>query len=117
VFESREAGDQLVKQYLGVFCLEREALGLMGLFPGSLHVEQGICNLGDSEQPDRWRTFSASAAAAYIKDLIASVTDVWKNNEEEEGTFLKFYSAINSSEAPTRLPESGNIADDGWISV
>jgi hypothetical protein len=38
--------------------------GLMGIFPGCLHVVQGVCNLGDVEQPDYWRKFSAAAAAA-----------------------------------------------------
>jgi nucleoside phosphorylase len=120
VFESREDRDQLVKQFPGLLCLEREALGLIALFPGSLHVVQGVCNLGDSEQPDHWMKFSASAAAAYAKDFISSTTDVSVDYEEKEGTPVKSYSAINF-EAPTLLPvrlrESGIIAGGEWILV
>jgi hypothetical protein len=120
VFESSKDRDQLVKQFPGLLCLEREALGLIALFPGSLHVVQGVCNLGDLEQPDHhWRRFSASAAAAYVNDFISSMTDVRVDYEEKEGTPVKSYSAMDSK-APTRLPvrlrESGIIADE-WILV
>ncbi|OBT60322.1 hypothetical protein VE03_10161 [Pseudogymnoascus sp. 23342-1-I1] len=95
VFESGKDRDQLVKQFPGLLCLEREALGLIALFPGSLHVVQGVCNLGDLEQPDHWRRFSASAAAAYVKDFISSTTDLDQKYKLDHISSISYALAVD----------------------
>ncbi len=89
----------------------------MGIFPGCLHVVQGVCNLGDVEQPDYWRKFSAAAAAAQIKDFIILTTDVEKGCKEDEGTFLKSYSEIALMSLPMRVREGGKVVNTDWVIV
>ena len=62
-----------VDQRLGgnVLCIETEAAGLMDCFP--CLVIRGICDYADSNKDKKWQEHAAAVAAAYAKDLLATV--------------------------------------------
>ena len=55
-----------------VLCFEMEAAGLMDQFP--CMVVRGICDYSDTHKSDAWQGYSAMAAAAYARDLLAKIT-------------------------------------------
>ena len=112
ILEWRDAKDRLVKQYGRVLCLEREASALIRVFPGLLYVVYGACNLEDSRD---WKRFSAIAAAAYVKDLIVSMTTEVYNRGGGE-PFSKSYSPIGSSKTTMSLQSQQGLELENWQS-
>jgi nucleoside phosphorylase len=59
----------VLRQELGIICVEMEAAGLMNEFP--CLVIRGICDYADSHKNMRWRSYAAATAAAYAKELLS----------------------------------------------
>jgi nucleoside phosphorylase len=55
----------------GVLCFEMEAAGMMNQFP--CLVVRGICDYSDSHKNKEWQGYAAMTAAAYTKDLLATI--------------------------------------------
>ncbi|QIX01363.1 hypothetical protein AMS68_006880 [Peltaster fructicola] len=74
------SGDQVIKysiqrdriaQETGAICFEMEAAALMDNHP--CLVIRGICDYADSHKSKDWQPFAAAVAAAYAKELLASM--------------------------------------------
>ncbi|KAJ5160050.1 purine and uridine phosphorylase [Penicillium canariense] len=61
----------MLRDDLGIYCVEMEAAGLLDSFP--CLVIRGICDYADSHKNDRWQPYAAAAAAAYAKELLSYV--------------------------------------------
>lgn len=61
----------MVRDDLGVICVEMEAAGLIDSFPGL--VIRGICDYADSHKNDMWQPYAAAVAAAYAKELLSYI--------------------------------------------
>ncbi|KAK1142927.1 hypothetical protein N8T08_007168 [Aspergillus melleus] len=59
--------DQLAQEH-GILCFEKEAAGLMNIFP--CLIIRGICDYSDSHACNRWHGYAAMMAAAYAKELM-----------------------------------------------
>jgi histone acetyltransferase (RNA polymerase elongator complex component) len=57
-----------VKKALGAICFEREAAGLMDVFP--CLVIRGIDDYVDMHKNDYWTSYAAATAAAFAKELL-----------------------------------------------
>lgn len=58
-------------QVFGAKCVEMEAAGLMNDFP--CIIVRGICDYADSHKNDTWQEYAAITAAAFAKELLATV--------------------------------------------
>lgn len=63
--------DQLGKEY-GALCFETEAAGLMDEIP--CLIIRGICDYSDSHKNKGWQRYAAASAAAYAKELLATMS-------------------------------------------
>ncbi|CAN9172704.1 unnamed protein product [Alternaria alternata] len=63
--------DKLSAELGGVLCFEMEAAGLMNSFP--CLVIRGICDYADSHKNKRWQAYAAGMAAAYAKEVLATI--------------------------------------------
>jgi nucleoside phosphorylase len=70
VVENSGIRDWLSRE-LGIYCVEREAAGLMDNFP--CVVIRGICDYADSHKNDEWQGYAAATAAAYAKELLTVI--------------------------------------------
>jgi nucleoside phosphorylase len=61
-----------LRREMNVLCFEREAAGLMDDFP--CLVVRGICDYADSHTNELWQPYAATAAAAYAKELLNTVS-------------------------------------------
>lgn len=55
----------------GILCFEMEAAGLMNQFP--CLVVRGVCDYSDSHENKKWQGYAAMTAAAYTRDLLATI--------------------------------------------
>lgn len=78
---------ELLRQELGVLCLEMEAAGLMADFP--CLVIRGISDYCDSHKNDVWQPYAAAVAAAYAKELLETITPSLVNSTEEAAKCVK----------------------------
>jgi nucleoside phosphorylase len=72
VIKATALRDRVNKELGGhVLCVEMEAAGIMGHFPGI--VIRGICDYADSHKNDAWQEHAAAVAAAFAKELLSHV--------------------------------------------
>jgi nucleoside phosphorylase len=78
------SGNQIVKdssvrdrlgEGLGAYCVEMEAAGLMDNFP--CLVIRGICDYADSHKNKEWQGYAAATAAAYAKELLSVIPEIY----------------------------------------
>jgi len=63
----------------GILCFEMEAAGLMNQFP--CLVVRGVCDYSDSHKNKKWQGYAAMTAAAYTRDLLATIKPRGLENE------------------------------------
>lgn len=56
---------------LGAICFEKEAAGMIGIFP--CLVIRGICDYSDSHKNKEWRQYASAVAAAYTVELLSMI--------------------------------------------
>ncbi|GKZ71959.1 hypothetical protein AnigIFM50267_008005 [Aspergillus niger] len=70
VIKHAQTRDQLAAQ-LNILCFEMEAAGLMDNFP--CLVIRGVSDYSDSHKNKAWQGYAAATAAAYAKQLLATI--------------------------------------------
>lgn len=94
--------DQLAEEF-GVCCVEMEAAGIMNIIP--CLVIRGISDYANSHKNKKWQPYAATAAAAYAKELILTVSTNPSNHPpttQEQNTM---------SSSPTLNTTAANILD------
>ncbi|EHA18786.1 hypothetical protein ASPNIDRAFT_119175, partial [Aspergillus niger ATCC 1015] len=71
VIKHAQTRDQLAAQ-LNILCFEMEAAGLMDNFP--CLVIRGVSDYSDSHKNKAWQGYAAATAAAYAKQLLATIS-------------------------------------------
>jgi hypothetical protein len=71
--KSGEKRDQLSAKFHDALCFEREAAGLMDVFP--CLVIRGICYYADSHRNKGWQEYAAATAAAYAREILLSMAE------------------------------------------
>jgi nucleoside phosphorylase len=71
VIKDATVRDKLSVELGGVLCFEMEAAGLMNSFP--CLVIRSICDYADSHKNKRWQAYAAGMAAAYAKEVLATI--------------------------------------------
>ncbi|KAJ9656807.1 hypothetical protein H2198_004695 [Neophaeococcomyces mojaviensis] len=83
-----------------ILCVEMEAAGLMNDFP--CLVIRGICDYADSHKNKKWQPYAAAVAAAYMKELLATIPtqEVAQIGRAVKSTASPFKLGLHFTEAP-----------------
>lgn len=100
VMKDSRRRDQLAKD-LRVCCVEMEAAGIMNII--SCLVIRGISDYADSHKNKEWQLYAATAAAAYAKELILTVSTNPSNHlpTTQERNTMSSSPTLNTTTAHT----------------
>ncbi|VUC38138.1 unnamed protein product [Clonostachys rosea] len=70
VLKNAKVRDEL-RRDMGLLCVETEGAGLMDTLPCVLI--RGICDYADGHKNKQWQPYAAAVAAAYMKELLATI--------------------------------------------
>ncbi|KAJ5704064.1 DNA-directed RNA polymerase II subunit RPB1 [Penicillium malachiteum] len=87
VMKDGRVRDQLADSLPGLLCFEMEAAGLMNQIPAL--VIRGICDYSDSHKNKDWQPYAALTAAAYAKELLSTIPNDAKDENNQIKTMGK----------------------------